>query len=120
MHKTLSYILLITMALLIQCSSEKPATNIPEELMPDSLMVEILCDVYLVEGLMLQLSYQDRKRPEVGNYYYQYIYKKYGINKEIFIENMTYYTTDVKRLDALHDKVIAKLSRIESSFDSQP
>jgi hypothetical protein len=104
--------LAFTLVMMTGCSGKK-GSGTPEELLPDSVMVEILTDMFLVEGVMIQLEYLQSKQPDDAVPYYAEIYKKHQTDRETFTAGMEYYARQPERLDRIYDMVVQKLTVLQ-------
>ncbi|MFO7723482.1 MAG: DUF4296 domain-containing protein [Bacteroidales bacterium] len=88
--------------------------NLPlQDVLPDSVMVQMLTDMFLAEGVMIQLEYLQAKESRDAVPYYAEIYKKYDTNRETFTTSMEFYAQDPERLDRIYDMVVQKLAVLQ-------
>lgn len=85
-------------------------------LIPEKVLVPLLVDLHLADGI----GVTHRVLPIPENLdsaaLYGSIFDKYGVTRSQFDSTMTYYTNDPKTLDKIYEKVIEKLSRLESDL----
>ncbi|MEE4115121.1 MAG: DUF4296 domain-containing protein [Marinilabiliaceae bacterium] len=111
--KTLKYIcsgLLLLSAL--SCNENRPAK--PAIIIKPEPMVDILTDLYLVDGLLnvpeIRRAFQQKDSVEA----YMEIIEGYGFSKEEFDTNLEYYfLSKPKKFEAIYDDVLDRLSRME-------
>ncbi len=84
-----------------------------EGILPDTVMVSIIADFFIVEGVMIQLEYLNRK--EIGSAIplYGKIYEKHKTTREEFIRSMEYYAKTPSQLDRIYDLAVQKLSKFQ-------
>lgn len=90
---------------------EKSRTISPKSLVPDTLMVAVITDIYLVEGVMIQLEYLQRRPQDAAIPYYDVVFRKHGITREQFRSSMEYYAQTEDQLDKIYDRVILNLGK---------
>jgi hypothetical protein len=87
---------------------------------PDSLMVNIVADMFLIEGTMIQLEYLQERSTEASPAYYDAVYSKYSITREQFLKTLKLYTDNAEFADKLYDRVILKLGEMEATQNKKP
>lgn len=80
---------------------------------PDSTMVMVVADMFLIEGAMIQLEYLQDKTNETPLPYYETVYKKYGITREQFLKTLPMYTGNARYSEKLYDRVIERINLLE-------
>lgn len=80
---------------------------------PDSTMVMVVADMFLIEGAMIQLEYLQDKTNETPVPYYEAVYKKYGITREQFLKTLPMYTGNARYAEKLYDRVIERINLLE-------
>lgn len=101
-------ILMMPLYILSSCDNRSDKKN---EILSDSLMVQMLTDIFILEGLMIQLEYINRKEQKSAVPYYEVLYQKHGVDREIFVNSVKYYSKDPDHIDKIYDKVIQNLSK---------
>ena len=112
MLKNLIYILLFVFA---ACNNDD--ITIPENIIPQSKMVQILADFHLAEVTANYKSLGDTNRIDVMELYSQ-IYKKHSITKEQYKESYQFYLEHPTLLNKMYDEVINELSRRQTEIQN--
>lgn len=101
-------ILLLSLFLLTACHNNK----LPEGVLDEQKMINVLADLSVIDGYMSTLLYTDTLRIE-GKNYYATVYKNHKISKAVFDKSLKYYSTQPVLLDSMYSKVIRKLDAKE-------
>jgi hypothetical protein len=116
--KKILIILVISLAGL-SCSSRKSDID-RSNIVPRDKLIEMITDLYLTDGLMVQ--------PRVRDWYtlsdtlgaYKDVIESYGYTKEDFERTMRFYfIKKPKHLVRIYDQALAKLSEMESRTDQE-
>lgn len=109
---------LIAFLLLFFLFSCKPKKNddvtVPNNLMTEEQLINVLTDAYLAEGA----SGINIKNVTGEKYDSAYIFnplKEHGIAKTKFDSTMRFYTSNPKKLKTIYDKILEKLSIIQTN-----
>ena len=92
--------------------------RVPPEIIPDSLLVEVLADFFIAEGAVVQLEYLHRKQPNSGVLLYQAIFDKHNVTREQVIKSIEFYAEDPEKIDRIYDLVILELNRRQEEIGS--
>lgn len=98
MRKLVSLFLLL--AILIGC--QKPAVPIPDNLIDENEMVDIMYDISILEAMKSQKAVVLEANKINPN---TYIYKKYKIDSLQFANSDKFYASDIKKYKEIFDKV---------------
>ena len=101
-------VLLFSLFLLTACQKNK----LPEGVLDEQRMINVLADISVVDGYMSTLMYTDTLRIE-GKNYYATVYKNHNISKEVFDKSLKYYSNQPVLLDSMYSKVTRKLEAKE-------
>ncbi|MDP2424403.1 MAG: DUF4296 domain-containing protein [Bacteroidales bacterium] len=113
---TLASIILLLFVFCLACNQEDP---LPEYVLDQQKMVEVLVDMQLIEGVLNQ---QQNVAPDVFNMsqiYYDSLYTKYGISHEILDSSLSYYGRRPKVLEKILEEVITALNKIELDAEQE-
>ena len=99
---------IIPLLLLTACQKNK----LPEGVLDEQRMINVLADISVVDGYMSTLMYTDTLRIE-GRSYYATVYKNHNISREIFDKSLKYYSNQPVLLDSMYSKVTRKLEAKE-------
>ena len=103
---------IILLLLLTACQKNK----LPEGVLDEQRMINVLADISVVDGYMSTLMYTDTLRIE-GKNYYATVYKNHNISREIFDKSLKYYSNQPVLLDSMYSKVTRKLEAKERFLD---
>ena len=103
---------IIPLLLLTACQKNK----LPEGVLDEQRMINVLADISVVDGYMSTLMYTDTLRIE-GRSYYATVYKNHNISREIFDKSLKYYSNQPVLLDSMYSKVTRKLEAKERFLD---
>jgi len=91
---------------------------VPNKLMSEDELVNILTDLQLAEGV---LTYQRLQKvagdKEFKDSIYQVVFEHYGITMEDLTENLNYYNSDPQNMESLYEKILTNLSKIQSEVE---
>ena len=105
--------LLSLIGLLINCNS-KPVEK-PNDLINEDMMVDILYDLYVINGMKSSdMKYLEDRGIKPA----KYIYQKYKIDSLQFAKSDHYYATDVDGYARLYERVTLRLQRNKAAIDS--
>ena len=117
--KGLSYILFVL--LLLTACGHNDKGFMPERLLTEEEMVDVMTDVQIIEA---QINYQKTLDKEEGEpsvdykvmaqSYYDKFFEHHGITDTIFSQNIRYYTERPEVLQRIMDSVVQRLTREQS------
>ncbi len=105
-------LLLLNLFFLAACAS-KP---LPEGVLEEQKMVNVLADLSVIDGYMSTLMYTDSLRI-LGKNYYATVYKNHNISKAVFDKSMKYYSNQPVLLDSMYSKVTKRLEAKEKRLN---
>ena len=105
--------LVIACLLLFACSGKK-TVNIPETVLPQEKMAEVMIDIHLLEATMnLNSTNADKISP--GNPTPSFdVLKKNNINKKQYDESFDFYTQHPELLIEVYQSVLNELSKLQA------
>ena len=99
---------------LLSCQSDNE--EMPENMIPQTEMVQILADIHTIEAQIEgQIIYPDTALMTF-NYAQEQLLKRHGVTPQQFRDTYHYYITHVKEMDQLYETIIDTLSLRESKF----
>jgi len=109
-------LLIILLLLMVQSCNKTTKSGIKRsEVIPEKEMVEILSDLYLVDGLLNYPPIKSEFSEKDSTENYSDIIREHGYTKEKVDNSMKYYFIDKpKKYEAIYDRVIEKLSGMEA------
>ena len=125
-------LLLSLLFVLATACGHKDKGFIPERLLSEQEMVDIMTDVQIIEA---DINYQKTQEHEPnpndtikiipkdyvkisGNYYSQ-LFEHYGITDSIFEQNLKYYTERPAELEKIMDSVMQRLTKEQTISSTQ-
>lgn len=111
-------ILLLIVFGLSSCYTEnKPTIEAPDFLMSEELLIDILTDLQLAEGI---ISHSRLGKTSINRDFkdsiYQVIFDHYNITAEQLNENMDYYNNDLEQMEKMYEQVLTNLSKYETEI----
>lgn len=100
------FISILTIIILASCQSVEKFPK-PEVLLPEDLMVRMLIDMTLLNAAK---SVSRQELIESGIHPKEFMCAKYDIDPDIFKENTKYYSNDLKKYEALFQRVADSLA----------
>jgi len=103
--------------LVVSCG-HKDKGFMPERLLTQEEMIDIMTDVQIIEADINYQKAQEREAEEtpkdykdLTRSYYDQLFEHYGITDSIFSQNMRYYTERPDQLERIMDSVMQRLLR---------
>lgn len=105
----------------------KDKSFMPERLLNEQEMIDIMTDVQIIEANINYQKSQERDLKEgdsvkivpkdyvkMSRDYYSQLFEQYGITDSIFSQNLRYYTERPAELEKIMDSVVQRLSKEQS------
>lgn len=110
--------LIIACLLFFACSGEK-TVSIPENILPQEKMAEVMLDVHLLEATMnLNSTSADKITP--GNPSPSFdVLKKNNISKKLYDESFDFYTQHPELLIEVYQSVLNELSKMQAEVTNK-
>ncbi|MDR4987909.1 MAG: DUF4296 domain-containing protein [Bacteroidales bacterium] len=110
--------LVIGLALaLVSCGFFRaPGKDKCDKLLPREKMVDVLTDIYLLEAYIRDMQQFERRARDSARYYYMGIFDHHQVDVAIFEAAFDCYLLDKKEMDLIHEKMLNRLSIIESEM----
>jgi hypothetical protein len=128
--KKLSIIILLF--LLVTACGRKEKSFMPERLLTEQEMVDVLTDVQIIEADINYQKSKERDQKEedsvkivpkdyvkLSREYYDQFFAHYGITDSIFVQNIRYYSTQPEVLERIMDSVMNRLDKEKSISSAQ-
>ncbi|RPH32755.1 MAG: DUF4296 domain-containing protein [Bacteroidales bacterium] len=109
MQKLARYALL--MVLLVSCNREV--------VIPEKDMVSILTKIQIIDASVQSFRLREAYFNKDTIDYYSRTIQSYGYTEEQFDSSLSFYTKRPKEFDAIYDKVIIELSKLETKFTAE-
>ena len=104
----------------------------PERLLTEQEMIEVLADVQIIEADINYQKSQERDREEedsveivskdyfkISREYYDQLFKHYDITDSILMQNIKYYADQPEVLERIMDSVLNRLDKEKSTSSTQ-
>jgi hypothetical protein len=92
----------------LSCSSKNA---VPDGILPDSTMRNILLDISVVDAahnLSLSSQTYPRFKPEL---FYEEIMKKHHTTRDEFVESLGFYSQETKRIQKIYEQAMVEVSK---------
>jgi hypothetical protein len=123
-------LIILLFVLVTACGGHKDKGFIPDRLLTEQEMIDLMTDVQIIEG---DITYQKTRERELSDSikiepkdyvklseeYYDQLFEHYGITDSIFRQNIQYYTEQPALLEKIMDSVVKRLTK-EQSTSSTP
>lgn len=106
--KYLSILLIISLPLCSSCLKKKKIRG--KEYIPKEVLVDVLVDIHLMDGVMEDRKYYRRYNFNDSLDMMTPIFEKYHVTREMFDSTMAEYSRHADLLDKVYDEVIMKLN----------
>ena len=108
-NKTLRFFLLLSgmIFFLTACDSR------PENVMSQDEMVDFLTDLHKLDGALSVNYYNSAPDSRENVYYYNALFKKYGISKADFDSSLVWYVSNPKKFNNIYTQVVDNLTQFE-------
>ncbi len=110
-------VLIFCLVFLTSCHSKKAGVHYP--VIPEDKFVKLLVDYHLAEGVSYSEYYRQKTKNRKQMNVNDTILKNYGYTRAIFDNSVLYYSDDPEKFDAIYDKVIAILSRMQAQVQQR-
>ncbi len=116
MTKLFSFIFIAL--LLSSCYTEnKPEVKPPEKLLSEDIIIDILTDIQLAEGIIVNRRSSKTTVPKsFKDSIYQVIFDHYQITARELNENLDYYNNDPEQMEEIYEEVLSRLSQKETEI----
>lgn len=95
----------------------------PERVLSEREMIDIMTDVQIIEADINYRKTQEREAESKPNdyrkltqSYYDQLFEHYGITDSIFSQNMRYYTERPSQLEKIMDSVFQRLTKVQTEL----
>ncbi len=110
MQKLLKLILILIIMIVQSCTH----SDVRRPEIKKDVLIDVLVDIHLTDGYLTQRGFRiDRQREKI-DCAYGYVLNKYDITPKQFMNTMKYYSYHADAYEQIYNKVIEKLTRMES------
>ncbi len=111
------FALLLGMVFIVSCTFFRaPGKDDCEKLLGRQQMVEILTDIYLLEGFIAEYQYQGYTISDSAETYYARVFQKHNLDPQLFEESLACYLLDRQEMDIIHEMMLNNLSIMEGEW----
>ena len=110
-------IFLTCLVLVISCHQKKKELNY--QIIPEDKFVSLLVDYHLAVAVSYSEFYKEKTRNFKQMNINDTVLKSYGYTRALFDSSVSFYSGHPERYDAIYDKVIAKLSRMQAEIQQK-
>ena len=121
-----NFVIVILFFVLATACGRKDNGFVPERLLSQTEMIDILTDVQLIEADLNYRRTQERDTDTVSidyrsltQSYYSQLFGHYGITDSIFSQNMRYYTEHPAELEKVMDSVTQRLLKVQNELKKE-
>lgn len=108
--------LIVSIVLLSACQNPSEV-KIPEGVLDQKEMAEVLADIHMVEGARVGREIMGDSLH--SDFYYAKVYQKYDITKAEFDSSFSFYSKHPKMMDAIYSKAIEQLNKMEMQLQEK-
>ena len=117
--KGFSFLLLALLSL--SSCQDKQETTMPAVVLPEPVMIDVMTDVQLMEGVIGYKRSSGQKSLYLKEVGYDSLFSHHGITDSIFIDNVRYYfESKPATMERILDSVINRISLITDAIDHPP
>jgi len=115
---------MFALVILVSCNPDRKAAesiHIPaDSIIPEPQMVILLADAHFIEAALLITRNRGTSTTKLATFYYSGLFRKYGISRDRYQQNLDYYRDDPDTFIRLYEKVNRELKEREKNFVKAP
>ncbi len=92
----------------------EPGKSRCDKILKREQLTEILTDVYLLEGFLMEQQSYYTYSIDSAKFYYAALFERHGVSRETFEAALACYLQDEADMRLIHDHILEKLSLLES------
>ena len=108
---------IFVLLVLVSCGEKKQIHG--KDLIPRDVMVEVLTDIHLVDGITNDVKYYRRYNPQDSIDLYGAVFSKHGVTKESFDRTLAEYAKYPYLLNEMYDEVLMVLNLMQDQLDKE-
>ena len=120
------FLFITLLFVLVSACAHKDKGFMPERLLSEREIIDIMTDVQIIEADINYRKTQDREADnafkdyrQLTQSYYDQLFEHYGITDSIFSQNMRYYSEQPDLLEKIMDSVFRRLTRMQSKLPKE-
>lgn len=94
--------------------------EIPEGILSEDKIVEVLIDIHLAEGLVSSFPIHYDSSRVLYPYFENEVFLKHDIADSVFRKSLEYYMLDIKTMDRIYAQTIDSLHVVEKASNPNP
>jgi len=110
----------LSLLMLVACApNQKPElTSVmqPDSIIPESQMILMLADAHTIEAAMMIARNKGISSSGEEGYYYSGLFRKYGVSRERYQQNLSHYRSNPQLFIQMYEKVNKELATREMNF----
>ncbi len=115
------HVVLLSLILLSACNFFRaPGRDDCDKILSGDQMADILTEIYILETFINEYQHIERKIRDSAKYYYAGVFDYHGVDPSDFDEALDCYLVDTREMDRIHEKILSRLSVMESEADEMP
>lgn len=99
------------------CNRNKKISG--NEYIDREVLVKVITDMHLVDGVTNDMRYYRKFNPDDSIDIYSPIFKKYGIDREMYDRTISEYSKYPKLMDDVYDEVLMQLNLLQDRIESE-
>jgi len=116
-----SFFAILSLLILVACVPDrKPESMLQiqsdDSIIPESQMILMLADAHTIEAALLIARNKGTNTSGQEEYYYTGLFRKYGVSRERYQQNITYYRNNPQLFIQMYEKVNKELATREKNF----
>jgi hypothetical protein len=112
-------ILLLVSASLIAVSCKHHKEEVPSYVIPEERLVPLLVDYHLAQAISNTYPFRQRTQTYSKLSLCDSVIVAHGYTRKIFDSTMLYYSKNIEKFDALYEKVITELNRMQAKNEGR-
>ena len=111
------FILMACLVFLVSCHFKNKNTK--NLVIPEDKFENLLVDYHLAEGVSYSEYYRLKAKNHKNMNLTDSVLKSYGYSRAVFDSTVSFYSDNPEKFDAIYDKVIAKLSKMQAEVQQK-
>ncbi len=108
-----NFILILIAIFIFSCGQDK---KVPDYVIPQSDMINIVIDIHLTDGLLTVKEVRRDLTSKDSINYYDAIFNNYGYSRTDFDTSVYYYSKNINKYDQIYAEVLNRLNEMETEL----
>ena len=124
------FTVIVLLLLLFSACENKSNTFVPNRLLTEEEMIDLMADVQIIEADINYQKTQEREHKDsipytpidpvkLSRLYYDQLFEHYGITDSIFKQNIKYYSERPAVLEKIMDSVVQRMTKEQTTSSAQ-